>query len=294
MDGYYNGKDNEYDTILDDKQQGIQIWNVPKNGLWKIICYGAKGGDSTYKPLLFGKNKHLSGGYGACVGGIIKLYENDKIKIVCGQMGIDDDGTYNVGGGGGGGATYFILYKSGNNNPKYKNNTILNIPLIIASGGNGACGAYDYKVNGINGLCSSSENRNDFGGYKSNGRAARGASFKNDFNTFKSYIDDGWKHHDYNKCNGMSFLDGSIGGKGYDDDCCDGGFGGGGGSYTSGGAGGGYIGGLVSPPDPNNSDSNKYSLYGGLSYNICQNNKEKIITSANNNGHGKITVEFVE
>ena len=54
----------------------------------------------TYKDT----KKHLSGGFGAKVGSILNLLENDIIKIVyaCGQKGQDYD-DYSVGAGGGGG-----------------------------------------------------------------------------------------------------------------------------------------------------------------------------------------------
>ena len=112
---------------------GMQLWRIPKSGKYKVICYGAKGGDST------SNYKHLSGGFGSKVGSIFKLFENDIIKIVSGQKG--QDGRY--GGGGGGGGSYFILYKIGNKNPNYNENKIVNIPLCIAAGGNGACGAFN-------------------------------------------------------------------------------------------------------------------------------------------------------
>ena len=270
----------------------MQLWRIPKSGKYKVICYGAKGGDST------SGDAHLSGGFGAKVGSIFKLFENDIIKIACGQKG--KDGHDNAGGGGGG--SYFILYKIGNKNPNYHQNQIVNIPLIIAAGGNGACFSFNYKVNGIDGLCSTSENRNNYGGYKTNGQAGRGASFKNDFDIFKSYKND---KYDFNKCNPKSFLDGSIGGERHDQNGCDGGFGGGGGSSGEGGGGGGYIGGLVSRYDPYNKDCHKYDRYGALSY-ISQNvyiienvfsetqqNNSMISISGQNSDDGKIEIMFM-
>ena len=244
------------------------------------------------------------------MGSILNLFDYDVIKIACGQKGQDNnnrgmlgDGSMLVGGGGGGGGSYFILYQIGNKNPSYIENQIVNIPLIIAAGGSGAYSATYCFVNGIDGLCSTSENRNNYGGYKTNGMAGRGASFKNDFDIFKSYKEN--DSRDYNKCNPNSFLDGAIGGQKYNAFACDGGFGGGGGSYNEGG-GGGYIGGLVSRDDKDNFDSNKYSSYGALSY-ICQNEnvvenafnviqKNSVIISISgvNNGHGKIEIMFME
>ena len=135
------------------------------------------------------------------------------------------------------------MHKIGNVNPNYNQfeNKIVNVPLIIAAGGNGACG----DVKGIDGLCDMAENRDNYGGYQSNGKAGRGGSFINDFNVFKSYKQD--NETDYNKCNPSSFLDGAIGGLGFKASATDGGFGGGGGSAgeNDGGGGGGYIGGVA-------------------------------------------------
>ena len=271
---------------------GIQIWKIPKSGQWKIQCYGAKGGDSKWDEF------SLFGGKGAKVGGIINLFKDDLIKIICGQIGITSENE--LIGGGGGGATYFVLYKTGSKNVNYKKNKVVNIPLIIASGGHGACAAFYYKTNGIDGLCNSSENRYNYGGYFTTGQATRGASFRNDFDNFKSFI---YRDDDYNKCNPLCFLDGAIGGQGYSlnnnninstRNTCDGGFGGGGGSHLAGGAGGGYIGGVVSPFDLENKyDANMYAKYGALSFNSCIDNDEKIMLSGYNNSNGRIQVRYI-
>ena len=271
----YKGKLHAKDTQLDSKQKGMQLWTVPQTGTWKVVCYAAQGGDS----ILAQKNEYMHGDLGAIVGGAIKLYRNDVIKILVGQVGDTNKGR---------GGTYFVLYRTGGYNPNHnynesnvKNNTIINKPLIIASGGNGADVSY---VNGISGLGIYSENRNNYGGYKSNGNAARGASFKNDFNIFVSNV---------SKCNASSFIDGGIGGEqGSKYSGKRGGFGGGGSGGSGGGGGGGYIGGLVAPEDNYNTDQNKYSLYGGLSYNVCQNNCMKIMVSGGNKGNGKIEVAY--
>ena len=80
-------------------------------------------------------------------------------EFVLFQKGEDHNGYSGDGG------SYFILHKIGNKNPNYNSNKIVNIPLYIAGGGNGACNASRYKVNGIDGLCLTSENRNNYGGY---------------------------------------------------------------------------------------------------------------------------------
>ena len=149
-------------------------------------------------------------------------------------------------------------------------------------------------MNGIDGLCFSSENRNNYGGYETNGRAARGASFKNDFDIFKSYKES--DKYDYNKCNPKTFLDGAIGGKKHNYGGSDREFGGGADSDCEGG-GSGYIGELISRQDYDNKDPNKYWTYGALSYicqdenivenvfNVTQNNNMMISGINNDNGN---------
>ena len=318
--------------------RGMQIWTVPRSGFWRIVCYGAKGGDSTGKSNELYKANHLVGGKGAKVGGTIQLYKNDQIKILCGQMGISSQ-VENIAGGGGGG-TYFVLYKRGAGSPnifsrygtmtRNTNNTnnsrqstninahITDIPLIIAAGGHGACNAEKYSLNGIDGLCDCDENRDNYGGYQTNGRAGRGGSFEDDNDVFKSYIEvknqrenesrstrstrsTAPQKNDYNQYNGQCWITGGNGGKGVKsgigkyivfDHRSNGGFGGGGGGSLEGGAGGGYIGGVVQPQDENNSVKSKYKFLGALSYNCCTNST-KIMQSGYNNGDGKVKVTFV-
>lgn len=197
------------------------------------------------------------------------------------------------GGGGGGGGTFFVLYETGLNNPDYPASTIVNIPLIIASGGHGA----SPHAHGIDGLCDTSETRNNYGVYYSDGKAGRGGSFRNDFDTFKSYSA---VNIDFNVCNPTSFLDseGCVrGGKACPyiiNSGCGGAGGGGGDGEYCGGAGGGYIDGLVVPVIKENNDFDKYKLYGALSYSICENNDFKVMKSGANAEGGKIEISFVE
>ena len=63
------GKDAMDQNISDTT--GMQLWTIPKTGKYKIVCYGAKGGDSDG-----GK-----GGKGAKVGSTLNLFKNDIIKM---------------------------------------------------------------------------------------------------------------------------------------------------------------------------------------------------------------------
>ena len=245
---------------------------------------------------------------GAVVGGTITLYKNDIIKILCGQMGESYNGNEKHGSGGGGG-TYFVLFKYGENNPninkknRQKSKNIVNKPILIAAGGNGAHNALFNSARGIDGLHFQSENRTNYCGYKSGPGAARGASFSDDFSNFKSY-GDGLLTMFQKKWNPKSFLDGAEGGAKLNIYSCDGGFGGGGASDFAGGGGGGYIGGLVQIVDKTNTNSNVLNggdkgaravgkLCGALSYNGCDNNDEKIDVSGQNNGNGKVEVTLI-
>ena len=71
-------------------------------------------------------------GKGSKLGGTLTLYKNKIIKIAIEQMANENYLWCH---------TFCILYKSGNFNLYYKENAILDIPLIIACGGNGACSA---------------------------------------------------------------------------------------------------------------------------------------------------------
>lgn len=202
---------------------------------------------------------------------------------------------------------YILSFTRCKNAQKYDDNGNCIVPLIIASGGHGACGiGVDYKpYNGIDGLAIYAENRDDFGGYITDGHAARGASFKNDLKTFRSHSDTNDTHFnsfDYNKCNPTCFISENGDQRAIGGSSCnplmdifrvDGGFGGGGGvgAGSEGGAGGGYIGGLVVKTDRQEYYT-KYKKYGALSYNICDR-ESKIMRSGKNSGNGKIQIQFV-
>ena len=92
---------------------GIQHWEVPVSGTYRIEAYGAKGGNG--------------GGDGARIRGDFNLAAGQALKILVGQQGLK--APQEVGSGGGGGS--FVA-------------TITDEPLIIAAGGAGTghTGAY--------------------------------------------------------------------------------------------------------------------------------------------------------
>ena len=69
------------DKKLFNNKNGIQIWTVPKTGIYKIRAKGAFGGD-----VLEGNVLH-SGGIGSIVEGRFKLTIGDKYMILVGQRG---------------------------------------------------------------------------------------------------------------------------------------------------------------------------------------------------------------
>ena len=88
---------------------GIQSWNVPTTGRYRIEVWGAAGG--------FGYTQE---GYGAKIVGEFDLTAGDALKVLVGQKG---EGFADQGSGGGGGT---FVYKD------------CSTPLIIAGGGAGA------------------------------------------------------------------------------------------------------------------------------------------------------------
>jgi len=78
------------EDLLTISTQGIQEWNVPVTGTYKIEIYGAQGGD----------NGWFSGGLGAKMSGEFSLQTGSILSVVVGQKG-GDSGTYSSGGGGG-------------------------------------------------------------------------------------------------------------------------------------------------------------------------------------------------
>ena len=107
---HYTGQDHNGQVTV---SSGIQLWNVPHTGEYRIETIGASGG--------YGQNSVINGGRGARMIGNFMLTKDEIISILVGQKGIRGGVNKNTGGGGGG--TFVVR---GNN-----------IPLIIAGGGGG-------------------------------------------------------------------------------------------------------------------------------------------------------------
>jgi hypothetical protein len=97
---------------------GIQMWEVPEHGYYRITARGAKGGG----------NDSYSGGAGAEMIGTFELFKGEMIQILVGQSGQDNEGSHDNDGGGGGGGSFVVR------SPYNSQESI----LVIAGGGGGA------------------------------------------------------------------------------------------------------------------------------------------------------------
>ncbi|XP_054651469.1 ALK tyrosine kinase receptor isoform X2 [Dunckerocampus dactyliophorus] len=226
--------------------KGIQMWEVPETGTYRITAYGAAGGRSVMA---------MSRSHGTYMSGDFLLRKGELLYILVGQKGEDACPNSKVtlnkicleqsspmlnksqvkgGGGGGGGATFVFKVDKG-----------LRVPLIIAAGGGGRGYSshsesqleqmdYDLSQPGRNG--------------KSNAAGGGG----------------GWNDSAPVSQGGRPVLLGGQGGQ-----ACQkfwqtrGGFGGGGGGCMAGGGGGGYRGGNTSLNDnPKHDGDDGTSLFG--------------------------------
>jgi hypothetical protein len=99
-------------TYLNMNTNGIQIFTIPKSGVYEIEVGGERGGNAT-----------LIGRLGRIVKARFILNNNDTLHIVVGQRGSNRSGSN--GGAGGGGASHVFLGS-------------LSTPMITAGGGGGA------------------------------------------------------------------------------------------------------------------------------------------------------------
>jgi hypothetical protein len=231
-DGAYRGTPLADDGVV--VSAGIQEWEVPSSGRYRITAYGAQGKAPDSRV----------GGKGAKISGVFDLDGGQKLKIAVGQEGSSDG---NQGGGGGGS---WVM-------------TAGDEPLLVAGGGGGLrssagqdgcggrttelggtgsgwnsthdCGAKSSGV-GLGGIVSSSSYGSAGGGYETNGASDYGSNSggKSWFNGLTGGGDTSYRA--YGGFGGGGAGDGSWGGGG------GGGYSGGDGGYVP-GAGGSYNGG---------------------------------------------------
>ncbi len=257
-----------------NNNDGIQLWTVPKTGVYTIRAVGA--GSHDIPSIPYGRGRDIQTN--------VTLQRGNIIRILVGQRGmISRDiarGRFSMGGGGG----TFIASE-------------LFEPIIVAGGG-GGINPVDINrpdVILINSNANSTNNGNNgsnihrdgirgLGGQNGNGghgnaHGAGGGGF------FRS----GYMIRDIGP--GISFIEGGFGGIGGHTTHSShpfGGFGGGGGGgYSGGGGGGGYSGGGGSDGDLRGGSQ---SGGGGGSYSI----NEMIDNGATNISHGRVIITFVK
>ena len=138
--------------------EGIQIWQVPTDGVYNITARGAKGGNVT------GTTTDIYGGIGAEISADFTLEQGTLIEILVGHDGQTHTIDTRGGAGGGGGGTYVVKRKFVASHSAGDNSDI----YVIAGGGGGAeqgVGSWSGRhssTNGGNGLSG------QFGGNSSN------------------------------------------------------------------------------------------------------------------------------
>jgi len=180
---------------IDNNKPGVQLWTVPKTGLYQFEVAGPQGGYSYQKS---------SGGKGRVVTGLLNLTQGQKIKILVGQRGkttiyrTPDEKMYSISGGSG--AT-FVLKED-------------DTPLFIAGAGGSAINdlKHNYSNNGIDAPVS----------YIGNGNTLNNINNSNSSLYYNSISSSGYNQ---NACYGSytntasflgsNYLNGGIGGVGF-------------------------------------------------------------------------------
>ena len=201
---------------------GIQLWNVPANGKWRITTIGAAGGTVP-------RNEP---GKGALMEGTFQLIQGQELGIITGQKG--ESSTANFDGGGGGGGSYV-----------WSSDDTTSQPLIVAGGGAGGGNSTSGSTQTKHGdtlTAGGANGGNEAGGINGQGGAAGGTgswSGGGGAGWSSNGLDDG----NYGK-GGFHPAQGGEGGPSSGSSRNAGGFGGGGSDgYDGGGGGGGYSGG---------------------------------------------------
>ncbi|CAG4993099.1 unnamed protein product [Colias eurytheme] len=244
----YNNTSVSVNVVHSTPYTGIQVWEVPNEGLYTIIATGASGGLGS----MWAGVSH-----GAQARGLFELHRAEKIYMLVGQQGQnackktlsaqeshecsrrDSNDTYQIftskthevrnthvvdGGGGGGGATYvFLLGKNGRP-----------IPLLVGGGGGGiSVGVFrDDNSQHARGRT----NATPESGYMY-GQPGRTSGAGGGWTGRRGPLTPGFEI-----VRGGALQEGGAGGRACTGGA-DGGFGGGGGGCLRGGGGGGWLGG---------------------------------------------------
>ncbi|TVR76525.1 MAG: T9SS C-terminal target domain-containing protein [Chitinophagaceae bacterium] len=243
---------------------GIQLWEVPVTGTYKIEAYGAEGGNN--------------GGLGAKMSGEFHLTAGEIIQILVGQGGQKSISSSCSNCGGGGGGTFVVQEGATDESGIY----------VIAGGGGAWAGGSDLSLldgkittEGSNGNRSTgvyAGGINGNGGEGQQNTAGGGGGFYTDLVGEIS-----------GQRGGLSFLNGGTGGNGNNN--ANGGFGGGAGinsavsSFRAGG-GGGYSGGGAG--FINNSTTSSAGGGGSINNGTNQDNE-----AGYQQGHGKVIITSI-
>lgn len=252
------------DTLFFNTSNGIQLWTVPKDGVFRIECAGAQGGN----------NSSYSGGPGYQLRCDFTLTQGLVLKILVGQRGNSTTGSNcDVGSGGG----TFVA-------------TNTNTPIIVAGGGSGA----SYNTNGKPGQSGENggqgDNSGGQGGTGGNGGFASTSGSSGGGGFFGNGANQTWSPSSGNGF-GFSFTNGGTGGATMSAAYAEGGFGGGAGGHGncyigsggaggySGGGGGGYNGNLAGG--------------GGGSFTSTSFSATNRVNIGTRNGDGYVTITFI-
>ena len=273
----YNTNISYFNTV-----SGIQVFTVPKSGTYELEARGASGS---------GGGPNGGGGYGAIIITRVSLTKSQRLGIVCGQMGQNEQSTGANGGGGGGSFIY-----------DYDTNS-----LYVAAGGGGGIGNQSLtsnqhaNANGTSGRPGSSSSGSDGDGNPggSNGEAGAFGDY-----SYTAGPGAGWntganQNRPSEPCSypapvqrGAGRSGGFRGGAGYNANPSNlwGGFGGGGGgsgacNESGSGGGGGYSGGGVGNSCCASKGGGGGSYYTGSLQNASLTN--------NSNLHGRVIVSFI-
>jgi len=202
---------------------GFQKWTIPKNGIYEIEAFGARGGDADY---------YQNGlpGRGAHVKARFAFLKAEKIIMIVGQQGTAPQTSSN-GAAGGGGGTYVI---------KDEATTSTDDIYLIAGGGGGVTEHYSGQTSNMRAY-DAPDAIGNIQGTISTGGAGGGNSVGGGggWSSAGTGSYDTMGQHPFGSSRGGDHYTGSSSTRN-----SEGGFGGGGGGYIeNAGAGGGYRGG---------------------------------------------------
>lgn len=269
------------DTEFFSTSDGIQLWTVPANGVYRIEAFGASGGlNNAYNE---------SAGFGARMRGDFTLTAGEVIKILVGQLGESLNNTCSSASGGGG--TFVV---------KYTESTHTNDDILVIAGGGGGVGTTVGFTAGIGGTTDQAGTASN-GGEVSGGSGGSGGARPpatpcaitwvsgSGGGFFTNGGGPGGEPGLTNTGGGFAFVEGGNGGDpnvGSSSSPTQGSFGGGGRGQYGAGGGGGYSGGGGGA-----GTSCTCSAWrgggGGGSFNSGSNQDNQ---SNENNGHGKVII----